>query len=279
MEDALLYEEILHLKNHCEPATLVTLVQSTGSTPRKAGAKMLVRTDGSISGTIGGGRLEYEVIELALQVLAGGQPQTCSFNLTEDFGHACGGSLLFYLEPLTPRPHLVVFGAGHIGRELAVCSRKAGFYVTVVEENRNRPPVEDADQTMFCRFEDAFDQLTCSPLMAIAVVTSEHERDFAIVRSALATESGYIGMLGSRRKRAALMEFLTKEGVAAPDQDRVTTPIGLDIGAETPAEIAVSIVAQLIGFRRRHVQKGCGDRAGSGTIHPNGPLQAASASR
>ncbi|HDR46444.1 MAG TPA: dehydrogenase, partial [Geoalkalibacter subterraneus] len=142
MEDIALYEEVIRLKNGEQPATLVTLIRSTGSTPRKAGAKMLVRSDGSIQGTIGGGRLEVEVIRKALEAVESGSPSTAEFDLTEDFGHACGGRLMFYLEPINPRPYLVIFGAGHVGRMLAQLAHQSGFYVTVVEENPQRPPLE-----------------------------------------------------------------------------------------------------------------------------------------
>jgi xanthine dehydrogenase accessory factor len=277
MEDMALYEEIIRLKNGEQPATLVTLIRSTGSTPRKAGAKMLVRSDGSIQGTIGGGRLEAEVIRQALETVEEGRPRTAEFDLTDDFGHACGGRLMLYLEPINPRPHLVIFGAGHIGRTLAQLAHQSGFYVTVVEENRQRPPLECADETIFCPFEEAFARLKCGKRSAIAVVTSEHERDFSVVRAALNTEAGFIGMLGSRRKRAALMEYLRRDGLSDDQLGRVTSPIGLDIGAQTPSEIAVSVVAQLISFRRQHADADCGDRAGSRPLDQDGPLQTASA--
>ncbi|MGE4343910.1 MAG: XdhC family protein [Geoalkalibacter sp.] len=277
MEDIALYEEIIRLKNGEQPAALVTLIRSTGSTPRKAGAKMLVRSDGSIQGTIGGGRLEVEVIQKALETVENGRPSTAEFDLTEDFGHACGGRLMFYFEPINPRPCLVIFGAGHIGRMLAQLAHQSGFYVTVVEENPQRPPLECADETIFCTFEEAFARLKCGKRSAIAVVTSEHERDFSVVRAALDTEAGFIGMLGSQRKKAALIDYLRRSGLSEDQLGRVTSPIGLDIGAQTPAEIAVSVVAQLISFRRQHADANRGDRAGSRPLDEDGPLQTASA--
>ncbi len=274
MEDTALYEEIIRLKNGEQPATLVTLIRSTGSTPRKAGAKMLVRSDGSIQGTIGGGRLEAEVIRQALKTVEDGRPSTAEFDLTEDFGHACGGRLMFYLEPINPRPYLVIFGAGHIGRILAQLAHQSGFYVTMVEENPQRPPLECADETIFCPFEEAFPRLKCGKRSAIAVVTSEHERDFSVVQAALDTEAGFIGMLGSRRKRAALLDYLRRSGLPEDQLGRVTSPIGLDIGAQTPSEIAVSIVAQLISLRRQYDDADRGDRACSRPLDENGSLQA-----
>ncbi len=276
MDDLPILEEIIRMKTAGEPGTLVTIVESAGSSPRKAGAKMLVRPNGETLGTIGGGRIEAEVIASASRSAVGSnRPLTLTFDLTEEYGHVCGGRLVLYLEPLLSQPHLIIFGAGHVGRAIAAAARGAGYRGTLVDPRISAQELPEADETLILPPDQALDRLAPGKHCAVAVCTSDHESDFAVVRCALQTPASYIGMLGSRRKHAVLMKQLSEEGVCKEQRARIISPMGLDIGAETPAEIAISIVAQLIAHRRQNDPACTSDSSCRRTVPADGPLQAA----
>lgn len=254
MTDLELYEEMVRLTRAGTPFAVATVVASSGSSPRKPGAKMLIRADGSAIGTVGGGRVENETIEAALGALATGEARTLEFVLTEEHGFACGGRMSVFVEPRESRPLVIMFGAGHVGRAVTRLAHDCGFRVAVVDE---RPEcavdqlLPGADEIHCCPVTDAFDRLTLERESSVIIATTGHLHDFAAVRGSLGTEAGFIGLLGSRRKREALLKTLAEEDFSAGQRDRVVTPVGLDIGAQTPEEIAVSIVAQLIQRRRQ----------------------------
>lgn len=253
MTDLELYEEVVRLTRQGEPFVLATVVAHGGSSPRKAGAKMLVRGDGSTLGTVGGGRIEQETIESARASLADGEARSLEFILTEEHGYACGGSMTVFIELQGRRPQLVMFGAGHVGRAVTALAHGCGFRVVVVDE---RPDcavpalLPGADQIFCAPVPDAFGRLQMDRESLAVIATPGHLHDFEAVRGCLATKAGFIGLLGSRRKREALLKTLDEEGFDASQRARVVTPVGLDIGAQTPEEIAVSIVGQLIAIRR-----------------------------
>ena len=253
MTDLELYEEVVRLTRAGEPFALATVVAHDGSSPRKAGAKMLVRCDGSSLGSVGGGRVEQETIEAARVALADNKVYTLEFVLTEEYGYACGGSMSVFVEPQGRRPLLVMFGAGHVGRAVTALAHGCGFRVVVVDE---RPDcavstlLPGADEIICAPVAAAFARLKPDRESFALIATPGHLHDFAAVRCCLASESGFIGLLGSRRKRQTLLKTLEEEGFDAVQQARVVTPVGLDIGAQSPKEIAVSIVAQLIAIRR-----------------------------
>jgi xanthine dehydrogenase accessory factor len=280
MDDLNIYEEIVRLARAGTPSALATLVESTGSAPRKAGAKMLVREDGSILGTVGGGKVELEVIAAGREVLAHGTPRMVPISLTEENGHVCGGRLLVYIEPNAIRPRLLIIGAGHVGAALATAAKIAGFQVTVADErpeytDRDRLPDVDGTFTGGAAEFLAGQEVTCGD--AVVITTTGFETDFTAVRAALATPARYIGVIGSRRKREVLMRTLTDEGFTPEELDRIVIPVGVAIGAETPAEIAVSIVAQLIAIRRNHGAPGVGTSPRRGIVVADGDVQAAPA--
>ncbi len=282
MDDLTLYEEIIRLKKERQPAALAMVVESEGSSPRKAGAKMLVTLDGCLLGTVGGGKIEADSITAALEVIANGQPRTLPFSLTEEHGLVCGGRLLVYIEPILQAPQLVTVGAGHIGQTLTKAAREAGFQVTLVD-----PHPEGSDYRnhgfipadLVCPAQEVFTQLPIDRNSFILIATRNHHDDFLVTRNALATEAGYIGLLGSQRKKTALRENLEQVGLPPEAFARVICPVGLDLGAETPEEIAVSIVAQLIQRRRNHAASGRSDSPGCGMLATDGPAQVAAAPR
>lgn len=280
MSDLRIYEAVAGMARAGEAGALALVVDSSGSSPRKAGAKMVVRPDGSILGSVGGGRVEAETIAAALEAIGAGEPRTLSFSLTEENGFVCGGSMRVYVEPLSAGPRLLVFGAGHVGRALAGAASFAGFRVTVADERPEfaaRELIPEAEETVVGEPAAVLSRIRADAGTFVVVATTDHRRDFDAVRAALRTPARYIGVVGSRRKRALLLETLEKEGVAPGDMARIVIPVGLPIGAETPSEIAVSIVAQLIESRRGHGEGSLGNRSGSGGVTTDGAVQAAPA--
>lgn len=278
MTDLEIYEEMVRLARGGEPFALATVVESSGSSPRKPGAKMLVRRDHSPLGTVGGGRVEVETISAALSSLESGRPETLSFVLSEENGFVCGGRLLIYVEPHMASPHLLMFGAGHVGAATAALAKKCGFRVTVADyraEMATRDVLPFADEVLCASPSAAFPSLRITPETFIVIATFAHEYDFDAVRGALATPARFIGLLGSMSKRRALMEMLAGEGYPATELERIVTPVGLSIGAETPEEIAVSIVAQLVASRRGNGGAGVGAPFGGRSVAADGAVQAA----
>jgi xanthine dehydrogenase accessory factor len=269
MNDLTIFEEILELARRNVPFALATVVENDGSSPRKAGAKMLVKSDRSITGTIGGGAPEMEVIDAAIHAITERKPQMLSLRLTEKYGHVCGGRLLVYIEPLGLQPSLLIFGAGHVGRALAKAAKFVGFRVVVADERAEYATpgqVPDADEIILGESEKVLSAISVGTDTYIVITTPSHETDFAAARAALKTPAGYIGVIGSKRKREVLMKTLEEEGYSKDDLDRLTIPVGLAIGAEGPEEIAISIVSQLIRERSNCENKTGSDSPGRGTF-------------
>jgi xanthine dehydrogenase accessory factor len=251
-----IYEEVLRLKRQGRASAIATIVECRGSSPQKQGAKMLVRDDSSIMGTLGGGCLEADVVQAALTSMKDGNPLTLPFELTErEGGLVCGGAVTVYIEPIILEPHLVILGAGHVGKMLSKLGRFTEFRVTVVddrEEFANRENIPDANDLRVKNFERAFEQMTIDRGTSIVVATRGHNHDLVAVKAALGTDAGYIGLLGSKRKKGLVRNALGEAGFSEQDIDRVIIPVGIDIGSVTPEEIAVSVMAQIIQWRRNH---------------------------
>ena len=255
MNELHFYEEIVRLQRPGEPFVLATVVENSGSSPRKAGAKKLLRRDGTLLGSVGGGRVEAETVSAAREALAQGTPRTLPFVLSEEHGFACGGAMTVFVEPHGCAPHLVMFGAGHVGKAVVALAKGCGFQVTVVDERpecARREEIPGADEVLCAPLAQSFGQLRLDRDSFVVVATPGHLSDFDAVRGALASEARVIGLLGSRRKREALLKTLAGEGYSEEQRARVVTPVGVEIGAETPEEIAVSIVGQLVRERRIH---------------------------
>jgi xanthine dehydrogenase accessory factor len=252
-----LYEEIVKLKAEGGSAALATIIGTEGSTPRETGAKMLVREDGTILGTIGGGCLEGQVIVDAIMVMREEQPRTVHYDLTgkeaAGTGMICGGVLDIYIEPIVPTPAVFIFGGGHISLSVSKISAMSGFQVTVIDDRpefANRERFPEAGQVIAEKYSTAFSRLQVTRSSYLVIVTRGHADDQQVLEWALTTEAGYIGMIGSKRKIGTLYRNLEEKGTAREKLLRVHAPIGLNIGALTPEEIAVSIVAQMIQIRR-----------------------------
>jgi len=252
-----IYEEIVKLRQEGRRGAVATIVNVRGSVPSFETAKMLVRDDGSIVGTIGGGCVEADVWRAAREVMEGEKPRTLTFDLNHDpkydTGLVCGGTLDIFVEPVLPPALLYIFGAGHVSISLYETARRAGFDVSVIDDRdsfANRERFPQAREVIAEDFDQAMAKLTPRESAYIVIVTRGHRDDMRVLRWAVQTKARYVGMIGSKRKTIAIFRELQKEGLAAQLFQRVHAPIGLDIGAVTPEEIAVSITAELIAARR-----------------------------
>ncbi len=253
-----IYEEIVKLRREGRRGAVATIVNVRGSIPSFKTAKMLVRDDGSIFGTIGGGCVEAEVWQAAREVMEQEKPRTLTFNLNQDpkydTGLVCGGTLDIFVEPVLPQALLYIFGAGHVSNSLYRSAKGAGFDVIVLDDRAayaNRERFPEAQEVVAEDFDLAMARLDPSESAYIVIVTRGHRDDMRVLRWAVQTKAGYVGMIGSKRKTIGIFEELQKEGLPASLFERVHAPIGLDIGAVTPEEIAVSITAELIAVRRK----------------------------
>jgi xanthine dehydrogenase accessory factor len=252
-----IYEEIVRLQRAGHRGAVATIVNVRGSIPSFKTAKMLVRDDGSICGTIGGGCVEAEVWQAAREVMTNETSRTLSFDLNQDpkydTGLVCGGTLEIFIEPILPPAVLYIFGAGHVAYGLYKVARNAGFEVVVADDREayaNRERFPEARQVISEDFDQALAGLTPNESSYIVIVTRGHRDDMRVLRWAVQTQARYIGMVGSKRKAITIFRELTREGLKPELFDRVHSPVGLDIGAITPEEIAVAIVAEIIAIRR-----------------------------
>jgi len=239
-----------------EPAALVTIVSTTGSTPQRVGAKMLVFGDGRIVGTIGGGCYENDAFWKAREAITNRRPQLVHYELSDDFaqetGLICGGQMDVYIEPIEPSPELYVIGAGHVGFHLARLAQEVGFQVHVVDDREKFANAERFPTATEIVVDDIPQWIARAAIPAHAyavIVTRGHTNDLEALRALAPRELRYLGLIGSRAKVARIYEALVDDNVAPELLQRVHAPIGLDIGAVTPQEIAVSILAELIAVK------------------------------
>ena len=245
-----MHGRIAELERAGARAAIVTVVRATGSTPREPGARMIVHADGATEGTVGGGRVEHEAIAAAKRALDDGRPAFIEFELTAELGMCCGGRVALFVEPLVVSPPLLIFGAGHVGTALCRMAAAAGFAVHVIDD-RDELRVPARLATARALHDDVTDpDLPFADDAFVMITTHDHTLDQRLLERALKRPHRWIGVIGSRRKAE-----LTRQRLAAKDFPpdaiaRVRIPVGLRIGAETPEEIAVSILAELIAARR-----------------------------
>jgi len=253
-----IYEEIVKLRREGQRGAVATIVNVRGSIPSFKTAKMLVREDGSIYGTIGGGCVEADVWRAAREVMEEEKPRTLSFDLNHDpkydTGLVCGGTLDIFIEPVLPPALLYIFGAGHVSASLYKTAKDVGFDVTVIDDREtyaNHQRFPEAKEVIAQDFDQALNRLEITQAAYIVIVTRGHRDDMRVLRWAVQTKARYVGMIGSKRKTIGIFRELQKEGLSPQLFERVHAPIGLDIGAVTPEEIAVAITAELIAVRRK----------------------------
>jgi xanthine dehydrogenase accessory factor len=243
-------EAILELMRAGHGGALATVVRTSGSTPQMPGARLLLKADGGAVGTIGGGAIEQRVMLALREILQGGPARLLACDLGRDLGMCCGGSMDIFIEPIPAAPRLWIFGAGHVAQPTASLARSVGFEVVVVDE---REELNSAERFAGCQREllDPASALSAARISGrdwLLIVTHDHLLDEEALRAALAEQAAYIGVVGSRRKVYRLLQRIAaRQG--ALDLRRVYAPVGLDLGAVSPAEIAVSIVAELVALR------------------------------
>jgi len=251
-----IFEEIVRMRKAGERGALATIVHTNGSIPSYESSRMLVREDGSIAGTIGGGCVEADVWAAAKEVMHAEQPRKMTFNLNHeaayDAGLICGGTLEVFVEPILPQPLLYIFGGGHVSLGVSRVAHAAGFAIRVIDDrgafaNRDRFPIANE---LYTSYEEAFARIRPDASSYLLIVTRGYKDDMRVLGWAVRTDARYIGMIGSKRKVLSVYKALEKEGYRAEEFERVHAPVGLDIGALSPEEIAVSITAELIAVRR-----------------------------
>ncbi len=252
-----IYEQIVELRRQGRRGAVATITNVRGSIPSFQTAKMLVRDDGSIAGTIGGGCVEAEVWQAAREVMEEEKPRSLSFNLNNnpkyDTGLVCGGTLEIFIEPVLPPALLYIFGAGHVAYHLCKVASIAGFEVTVIDDRSSyasRERFPEACEVISDDFEAVTARLNPPEGSYMVIVTRGHRDDMRVLRWAVDARARYLGMIGSRRKTITIYKELEKEGIPAEKFANVHAPVGLDIGAVTPEEIAVAIASELIAVRR-----------------------------
>src|SRR3954468_14936355 len=243
-----------------EPAALVTIVSTTGSTPQRIGAKMLVFADGRTVGTIGGGCYENDAFWKARDAITNRKPQLVHYELDDDFaqetGLIYGGQMDVYIEPIEPSPELYVIGAGHVGFHLARLANEVGFRVHVVDDREkfaNRDRFPNAVEIVVEDIPAWIARANLAPHAYAVIVTRGHTNDLEALRALAPRELRYLGLIGSRAKVARIYEQLVEDQMTPNALKHVHAPIGLDIGAVTPQEIAVSILAELIAVKHGKV--------------------------
>ncbi len=251
------YEALNEAQQEGKPAALATIIDVQGSVPRHAGSKILVWADGTFVGTVGGGAMESRVIQEALATIHTGEPRLRSYSLNDiqagDAG-VCGGTVQLFIEPIAITPTLLVIGVGHVGKALAELGKWAGFRVVISDDREdfcNPEYLPDMNGYLVCKPIEIAERMAINAHTYIAAVTRGLPVDIHLIPSLLKTSAPYIGVIGSRRRWALTSQALKQEhGLTDEDLKRVHAPIGLELQAETPKEIAVSILAEMIMKRR-----------------------------
>ncbi len=242
-----------------KPAAVATVVKTRGASPREAGAKMLVYPDGSIVGSVGGGEMELRVITAAKDALRDGKTRYLDMTLSNE-GHGdpmiCGGEMEIFVEPIALAPTLLVVGAGHIGAAIAQLAQQVGFRVVVLDDRPEFVTPANfpyADERIAGDLVEKIGEIEITPQTYIVLVTRAHTLDAALLGAVVDKRAAYIGMLGSKRRVLTVRELLRQKGTSEAALERVHAPIGIEIQAETPQEIAVSIMAEIIQTKRSNV--------------------------
>ena len=251
------YEALLEAQSRGEPVALATVVKVEGSMPRHEGSKLLVRVDGSIVGTVGGGAMEARVIQEALDALNDGERRLRSYTLNSledgDPG-VCGGTAQIFIEALSIRPTLLVIGGGHVGRALADLGKWAGYRVVLSDDREafcNPDYAPGLDGYVICKPGEITQHVQINPQTSVAAVTRGMPVDLTLIPALLQSDAAYIGLIGSRRRWALTTKALREQyGLTDAQLARVHAPIGLELNAETPREIAISILAEIVMVRR-----------------------------
>jgi xanthine dehydrogenase accessory factor len=249
-----IYQKIAGSQRKGLEVALCIITNTKGSTPRQAGAKMLVYADGKIYGTIGGGDLEKNVTKNALAVLESKTAATFKHDLLHEHNMCCGGSVEVYIEPVLKKNKLYIFGAGHTGHALAKSAVNLNFEVVVIDDRKEYIDEikEEGINKLNLHYEQALPLLPFDESTFITIMTYSHPYDRDILAYCLNKPFAYLGMIGSRRKVEMTKKMFAQAGIGTLEElEKIDMPMGLDIGAETPEEIAISILAKLVAVRKR----------------------------
>jgi len=247
-----LIERIAELKKQGTTFCIVTVVASQGTTPRKAGARGLIFPDGTLEGTVGGGSIELEATSVALEVLKSNQPLLKAFQLDQLEQHEamiCGGSMTLFFEPIFPDRILTIFGGGHVGRAVARVANEAGWRIRVIDERAGVLDPQffpDQSELIAEKYVAYIANAQFGVTDWLVILTPKHSYDEEVLEAVIHHSAAYIGMMGSPKKVAEVMESLKRKGCGEDLLKKVHAPIGLNIGTETPGEIAISIVAEML---------------------------------
>ncbi len=247
-----LFERIAEFKNQRKKFCVITVVDSLGTTPRKAGARALVFPDGPLVGTVGGGSIELEAINFAQEVLKTKLPLLKVFQLDQLEQHeamTCGGSMTLFFEPVLPDRKLTIFGGGHVGKSVARVAHEAGWQIRVLDEREGvLDPKYFPEQTELItdKYLNYISNQNFGENDWLVIVTPKHSNDEQVLEAIVKFPAVYIGMMGSPKKVAEVMENLKRKNISQEVLKKVRAPIGLNIGTETPGEIAISIVSEML---------------------------------
>jgi xanthine dehydrogenase accessory factor len=247
-----IYHTLAKLEESGQPGILCTIISAQGSTPRHEGSKMLVYPNGEFAGTIGGGEVEHLVIREALEAFREGKSRMVKYSMVDpkrgDPG-VCGGQLDIFIEPIMPRNKLVIIGGGHVGREVAHLGHWLGFRVAICDDRPefcNPETIPEADEFYPDLFSDVSQNIEFTPWTYVVLTTRSLELDLKILPTLLESDAAYIGVIGSRRRWGTAKGKLLESGIPQYKIDMIRSPIGLSLKAETPREIALSILAEII---------------------------------
>jgi xanthine dehydrogenase accessory factor len=255
MDDQKVIKALLEAQEQGQPVALATVIRTQGSMPRHAGSKMLVRHNGEIVGTVGGGAMEASVIRDALAALNDGQTRIATYrlnNLEDGDPGVCGGTADIFIEPIVVSHTLVVIGCGHVGKALAELGKWLGYRVMVSDD---RPEfctpqhIPGMQGYIVCKPAEITQHITLNPQTYVAAMTRGLPVDLDLIPALLNSNAAYIGVIGSRRRWALTVKALEERGISTDQLSRIHAPIGLELQAETPQEIALSIMAEIVMLR------------------------------
>ncbi len=254
-----IWEKIAALRREGTDAVVITITAARGSVPGQVGGKAIVTKDGLVAGNLGGGKVEAKAVEHASELLTGaGNGSGVTWNLQNDVGMTCGGEMSFFFERIAGSPlwHLAVFGSGHVSQALvpvlATLACRIDVFDTRADWLARFAPSEKVRLHQVMRFEDGLDLITASSF--ILSITQGHSSDRPVLRNALGRfpQIPFIGVIGSLSKRAVLMRELKEDGIASALLEKIECPLGLPIGGNDPAEIAISIAARLLQVKAQN---------------------------
>lgn len=248
------FRKIEEVRKNNISAALAIVVNTRGSTPGKTSSKMLIYSNGTIFGTIGGGRIEKDIIEKGKDVIKNGEPKIFEYTLDETQGYMCGGYMVVYVEPIMTNKKVIIFGAGHVGKALTKILTLLEYYIILVDDRAefaNKENIPEANEILVDEFLNAIKRLHLDENTYVVVATRDHEWDLNITKEIIKHPVKYIGVIGSKKKA----DYIQKEVEAYSNnndwQKKLYMPIGIPIQSVTPMEIAISIAAQIIDINNR----------------------------